>query len=81
MVSQTSVPQSGSFQASSMISAASWAVGGLGLGGWTAGGSASVIGFVATQFQRCARRNAPDRIQWIFRTVHSASGRQVCGVQ
>ena len=37
--------------------------------------------FAGRTFQRWARRKAPDRIQWIFRTVHSASGRHACAVQ
>jgi hypothetical protein len=62
IVSQSSVPQSGSFHASAMILAASSADGGRGLDIGTAGGSAKAIGYPETYFRRTARRNAPLRI-------------------
>lgn len=76
-MNHTSVPHSGSAHAAFTIAAACSGVGGRGLAGNRAGGSASSIGLAAIHRSRCARRNAPLRIQWICRMLDAAKGRQV----
>lgn len=78
IVSQTSTAQSGSFDASSRIRAASAAVGGRGFGAGCGGASAFSIGFRAIQPHRTARLNAPERMTWIWRIVDFDSGRHLC---
>ena len=64
--------------ASVRIRTASAADGGDGFSLGGAGGSDGPVGLTATHFQRTARSKAPDRIQWICRTVDGASGLQTC---
>jgi hypothetical protein len=81
MASQINMPQSGSFQASTQMRAASSVFGGLGLGGGAAGGLALSIGLTLIHFQRTALAQAPLRIASIWRTVAGASGLHWCGRQ
>ena len=59
------MPQSGSFQASVTMRAASAADGGLAFDLGAAGGSAKSMGLTEDHFSRTARRKAPLRIWWM----------------
>lgn len=77
---QIKAPQSGSLRAASRtIRAASVGDGGSGLTDGLPGLMADLHGLTLIQSHRTPASNAALRLQWIFKIVRSASGRQRCG--